>query len=73
MLRSLYLVNFLNIFSWQDTLNIFKIMKTLNLVDSDKSDIKYHIITTPFNMEAFKKLYPEVDVHKNNPTILFCN
>jgi hypothetical protein len=33
----------------------------------------YHIITTPFNMAEFKKLYPEVDVHKNNPTILFCN
>jgi hypothetical protein len=33
----------------------------------------YHIITTPFNMAEFKELYPGVDVHKNNPTILFCN
>jgi len=33
----------------------------------------HHLITIPFNMEEFKKLYPEVDVHKNNPTILFCN
>ena len=33
----------------------------------------YHIITTPFNMAKFKELYPEVDVHKNNPSVLFCS
>lgn len=31
----------------------------------------YHIISSPFNMEEFKKLHPEVDVHKDNPTILY--
>jgi hypothetical protein len=31
----------------------------------------YHIITTPYNMEKFKQKYPGVDVHRNNPTILF--
>ena len=31
----------------------------------------YHLITTPFNMEKFKQKYPGVDVHRNNPTILF--
>ena len=31
----------------------------------------YHIITKPFNLEQFKKQYPDIDVHKNNPTILY--
>lgn len=24
-----------------------------------------------FNLQKFKEKYPDVDVHKNNPTILF--
>ena len=31
----------------------------------------WHLITKPFNMETFKKEYPLIDVHKNNPTILY--
>ena len=31
-----------------------------------------HIITHPFNVEKFKEKYPFVEVHKDNPTILFC-
>lgn len=30
-----------------------------------------HFITTPFNIEEFKLAHPTIDVHKNNPTILF--
>lgn len=33
----------------------------------------YHIITNPFNLEAFNKAYPDVEVHKNNPTLLYYN
>jgi hypothetical protein len=29
-----------------------------------------HIITNPFNVQKFKEKYPELIVHKNNPTIL---
>lgn len=32
----------------------------------------YHLITTPFNLQQFKEKYPNVDVHKNNPTLLYC-
>ena len=32
----------------------------------------YHIITTPFNLQQFKEKYPNIDVHKNNPTLLYC-
>ena len=30
-----------------------------------------HLITTPFNLQQFKKEYPDIDVHKNNPTLLY--
>jgi len=31
-----------------------------------------HIITRPFNLNKFKKEFPDIDVHKDNPTILYC-
>lgn len=32
-----------------------------------------HLITTPFDMGAFKQsVYATIDVHKNNPTLLWC-
>lgn len=31
----------------------------------------YHLITSPFNMQEFKTFYPAIDVHKDNPTILY--
>lgn len=35
-----------------------------------------HILTRPFNLKAFSDIKPEwkgIDIHKNNPTILYCN
>lgn len=32
----------------------------------------WHLITTPFNLQQFRKEYPDIDVHKNNPTLLYC-
>lgn len=32
-----------------------------------------HIITRPFNLQKFKTMYPDIDVHKDNLVILFCN
>jgi hypothetical protein len=31
----------------------------------------YHFITNPFNVAEFSKGYPEVEIHKNNPTLLY--
>lgn len=31
-----------------------------------------HIVTRPFNLNKFKKEFPDIDVHKENPTILYC-
>jgi len=30
-----------------------------------------HFITLPFNLQKFKEKFPNVDVHKNNPTVLY--
>lgn len=31
----------------------------------------YHILTKPFNLKQFREKYPNIDVHKNNPTVLY--
>ena len=31
----------------------------------------FHLITLPFNTEKFKEKYPDIDIHKNNPTLLY--
>lgn len=30
-----------------------------------------HLITKPFDVQAFKAIYPDIDIHKNNPTVLY--
>jgi hypothetical protein len=30
-----------------------------------------HIITRPFNLQKFKGFHPGMDVHKENPTLLY--
>lgn len=30
-----------------------------------------HLITKPFNLQKLKEKFPDVDVHKNNPTVLY--
>ena len=32
----------------------------------------HHIITRPFNLEEFRKSFSTIDVHKDNPTLLYC-
>ena len=32
----------------------------------------FHLITTPFNLQQFKEQCPDIDIHKNNPTLLYC-
>jgi hypothetical protein len=31
----------------------------------------YHLITKPFDLRSFSELHPAVDIHKNNPTLLY--
>jgi len=30
-----------------------------------------HLITSPFNVDKFSRQFPKIDVHKNNPTLLY--
>jgi len=42
-------------------------------IDTKTSGLGLHVICKPFNLLAFRELdkYKDIDVHKNNPTILF--
>jgi len=31
----------------------------------------YHLITRPFRLDKFNEVFPEIEIHKDNPTILF--
>ena len=31
-----------------------------------------HLIVKPFDLREFKSKYPNIDIHKDNPTILYC-
>ena len=42
--------------------------KTLSIIPTKAG---YHLITNPFNVQEFKKIYPEIEVHKKNPTLLY--
>jgi hypothetical protein len=43
--------------------------KTITTIPT-KSGI--HIISKPFRLDEFRKKYPAIDVHKDNPTVLYC-
>lgn len=47
---------------------IVKDYKILTVIDT-KNGI--HIITNPFRLDLFKEQFPDVDIHKDNPTILY--
>ena len=32
-----------------------------------------HLITKPFNLQQFVERYPNIDIHKDNPTLLYFN
>lgn len=52
-----------------DPINVF--FDTKIIVDIPTKN-GVHLITKPFNLQQFKEEYPDIDVHKNNPTLLYC-
>jgi len=42
--------------------------KTIALIPSKSG---YHLITKAFDLREFQQVYPEIEVHKNNPTNLY--
>ena len=60
--------------------------KIISLIDSiepfqEYSKIDYtvhtlhgkHLITSPFNCQKFSQVFPNIDIHKDNPTLLYFN
>jgi hypothetical protein len=45
--------------------------KGQKVYDMIKSKNGGHLITKPFNLEKFRLKYPEIEVHKDNPTNLY--
>lgn len=41
------------------------------VIDIIPSKSGQHIITKPFNLNKFKEIYPDIDVHKNNPVNIY--
>jgi len=58
---------------------ILEISNVIKDITNDNSVVKisvptktgYHLITEPFNKQAFKREYPDIDIHTNNPTLLY--
>lgn len=42
-----------------------------SILDIIETKAGYHIITNPFNTKKFLQLFPGVDIHKDNPTLLY--
>ena len=59
-----------NIMDFIDTLEPYS--KDTKFITNIPTKSGWHIITTPFNLQQFKEVYPDIDVHKNNPTLLYC-
>jgi len=47
-----------------DIQGVRAMLKTLN---------GYHLITKPFNRKLFSEKYPDIDIHTDNPTLLYYN
>ena len=69
---------------YSDTFKDSDIPQMISFIDNEcqpLTDMKYvisvptrngkHLITTPFDLRHFREVYPNIDVHKNNPTVLY--
>ena len=59
------IIGAINLIQNKDTTKGYKILGII----PTKSGI--HIISNPFNQQEFKKVYPKIDIHINNPTLLY--
>lgn len=41
------------------------------IIDVIPTKSGYHIISLPFNSQEFSKIFPNYELHKNNPSVLF--
>ena len=63
----------------EDVTNISDIIDTINslqpsgqkIIETIHTKKGLHLISYPFNVMSFQKIYPNIDVHKDNPTVLY--
>lgn len=63
----------------RDESNLLEVSKCINLCEPLGEKIKsviptvsgYHLITDKFNVMTFKQKYPNIDIQKKNPTLLY--
>jgi hypothetical protein len=57
--------------------SVIALIGTLPPLDKEKlvaqipSKNGYHLITRPFHLQRFRAIFPSIDVHKDNPTLLY--
>jgi len=59
--------------------NLVEIAKEINKIEPESYKIVtqiqtkngYHLITKPFNSKVFSERYPELEIHKNNPSLIY--
>lgn len=57
--------------------SVIKVINDCNPINQNKivtmfeTSSGYHLITIPFHVEKFNEIYPDIDVHLNNPTLLY--
>lgn len=62
----------------RDRIHLISMLDSFHPINTPKEKIwiptknGLHLITIPFDLAAFSKEFPGIDVHKNNPTVLFC-
>jgi hypothetical protein len=54
------------------TLATIEPLNTTKIIANIPTKNGYHLITNPFNSEKFNKEFPDIKIHKNNPTLLYC-
>ena len=67
-------------FTHEQAKEVFDFVNTLRGRKDERGNISqiilptkhgYHLITNAFDVGEFTKKYPEIDIHKNNPTLLY--
>ena len=67
-------------FTYEQASEVFDFVNTLRGRKDDMGNIAqviiptkngYHLITNAFDVMEFSKKYPNIDIHKNNPTLLY--
>lgn len=55
----------------EDLDKVIKFIGAEKIVDKIETASGVHLITNKFNSDKFRRRFPEIDIHKDNPTLLY--